>query len=664
MCGLTGFVGQCEADILRINARLMADAIAHRGPDDSGEWVDVDSGIALAHRRLSILDLSPTGHQPMVSDSGRFILVFNGEIYNHLDLRRELDLAKSNGPLAEESILRDEWHGHSDTETLLAAIAFWGVELALEKCVGMFAFALWDKVDNILTLARDRMGEKPLYYGWVNDFLLFGSELKALRAHPEWQGKISRSSLAKYMQFGYVPAPHTIYEGIFKLMPGTFLQIPLVLDIAEAIQSARNLKPKKYWSSSLVSEAGVRNPYSGTEEEAAIELERLLTFSVRRQMVADVPLGAFLSGGVDSSTVVALMQVQSSRPIKTFTIGFSDQGYDESPFAEAVSKHLGTEHSTMMLSPEQAMAVIPELPIIYDEPFADSSQIPTLLVARLARQHVKVSLSGDGGDELFGGYNRHVWAESIWIKIGWMSPGVRSVMSSMLTVLPPSSWDGLFHRLSHVLPKEFQVKNPGDKLQKLALGIGASSPEEMYRRLISFWSPMSVVKGVSSEPELSEGKRIENGFTRAIMFQDMTQYLPDDILVKLDRAAMSEGLEARVPMLDQHVVEFASSLPAAMNIRNGQGKRVLRRVLEGYVPKPLLERPKMGFGIPLGEWLRGPLRDWAEELLSESRLEREGYFYVQPIREKWQEHLSGSRNWAYHLWNVLMFQAWLEAVDE
>lgn len=643
MCGLAGFFSSARlAENTAVVARRMSDAIIHRGPDDSGVWIDEAAGIALAHRRLSILDLSPAGHQPMASPSGRYVIVFNGEIYNHLDLRAALS-----------SIT---WHGHSDTETLLAAFEAWGIEATLKKCVGMFALALWDRETRTLTLARDRMGEKPLYYGWQGNVFLFGSELKALRAHPAFCGEIDRDVLALYLRHNYVPAPYSMYRGIAKLPPGSWLTLTAGASIGASPT------PTFYWRARDAAQAGVRRDLN--DETAINELDTLLRHAVGGQMVADVPLGAFLSGGIDSSTVVALMQAQSERPVQTFTIGFHEAGYNEAEHAHAVAAHLGTEHTELYVTAEQAMAVIPRLPALYDEPFADSSQIPTFLVSELARRHVTVSLSGDGGDELFGGYNRYIWASRIWRSLSWAPRPLRAALAGVLTSLPPAAWNGVFSGLSIFLPRRWQYANPGDKLHKLAGILAVHSPEEIYLALVSHWhQPASIVIG-ATEPAtaLTDARQwaAVPDFESRMMYLDQMTYLPDDILAKVDRAAMGVSLETRVPLIDHRVVEFAWQLPLSMKIRPGQTKWLLRQVLYRYVPRELIERPKMGFGIPLDAWLRGPLRDWAESLLDEAKLRQEGYFHPAPIRQKWAEHLSGRRNWAYYLWDVLMFQAWLE----
>jgi asparagine synthase (glutamine-hydrolysing) len=651
MCGLTGFLqpGGGARTALRPAVEAMAAQLLHRGPDDAGTWVDESAGIAFGFRRLSIVDLSPEGHQPMHSSSGRFVLMFNGEIYNFEELRQTLE--RDHG-------VRD-WRGRSDTEVMLAAFDVWGVDGALKRFVGMFAFALWDRRARTLHLARDRMGEKPLYYGWMDGTLLFASELKALRAFPGFHGALDHDAVALYLRYACVPAPFSIYFGISKLLPGTVVSIT-----DEDLHAHRKLQPRPYWSLADAVTDAARAPFTGSEEEAADELDRLLRGAVRGQMVADVPLGAFLSGGVDSSTVVALMQAQSPQPIKTFTIGFHEEAYNEAHHAKRVAEHLHTDHTELYLSPEEALAVVPKLPSLYDEPFADSSQIPTHLVSTLARGAVTVSLSGDGGDELFGGYHRHIWAQRLRRSLGWAPRPARSVLASGIRTISPDTWDDLFDRFSHMLPRGHRYAAPGDKLHKLAHLIGAGDDRELYQRLVSHW-PDGVAIREAGYP-VPPGW-ITYGYPGALrtlpermMYLDTLGYLPDDILVKVDRAAMGTSLETRAPLLDHRVVEFAWRLPIAMKIRGGKGKQLLRKVLYRYVPRELIERHKMGFGIPIDSWLRGPLRDWAESLLDERRLKREACFDPAPIRARWEEHLSGRRNWQHHLWDVLMFQAWLD----
>jgi len=621
----------------------MAERIAHRGPDDAGVWVDEAAGLVLAHRRLSVIDLSPAGHQPMRSPCGRFVLVFNGEIYNHLDLRA--DLEREGGAFA--------WHGHSDTETLLAALRHWGVEGALQRLNGMFVFALWDATERQLYLARDRMGEKPLYVGHSGGTFLFGSELKALAAHPDWHGEVDRDALALLLRYGYVPAPWSIYRGIGKLPAAHYL---VVRDRGREMTA-----PQCYWDLGAIAADGAAGA-EGEPVELVEQLDALLRDAVKRRMAADVPLGAFLSGGFDSSTVAALMQVQSDRPVKTFSIGFHEAGYNEAQHASAVAAHLGTDHTELYVTPEEAIAVIPGLPTIWDEPFADSSQIPTYLVSRLARQQVTVSLSGDGGDELFCGYSRYALGYRIWSRLKWLPFPVRRGLAAVLEHAPGHALD----RLMSGMPANWRVPHVADRLPKLAGVLRHRSGEAFYRELVSHWNaPADVVMG-SREPRtlLGEPDRFPAlpGLRERMMYLDAMTYLPDDILTKVDRASMAVSLEARVPLLDHRVVEFAWRVPTRLKYRRGQGKWLLRQVLYRYVPRRLMERPKMGFGVPIDHWLRGPLRDWAEAQLGEQRLREEGFFDPVPIRKMWQEHVSGRRRWHYYLWDVLMFQAWLESV--
>ena len=646
MCGIAGVIQDgVSKENWEQTLRAMTDSIIHRGPDDDGVWCDPQRGIGFGHRRLAILDLSPSGHQPMRSACGRYVTVFNGEIYNFRQLRGELEQRGY------------AFRGHSDTEVMLACISEWGLESALSKFVGMFAIALWDKKNDSLSLVCDRLGKKPLYYGWVGRTFLFGSELKAIRAHSAFKANLNRDALALLMRHDYIPAPSCIYEGFFKLRPG-FLVTVFPANILE------HPEPVPYWSSKDVAETCLNNQLILSESEATAELHRLLLDAVKLRMESDVPLGAFLSGGIDSSTIVALMQAQSDRPVKTFSIGFHEAFYNEAQHAQAVAKHLGTDHTELYVTSEEAMDVIPHLPILYDEPFADSSQIPVYLVSKLARQHVTVSLSGDGGDELFGGYTRYFLAQKIWDKISWLPQKVRSLTGKGLIAIPHQWWTFLFHVLGPVLPKMIHEQNPVHKLNKLAHILGLNDPEEMYRNVVSLWNePTTVVIG-SHEPQTiltdrSQWAQFET-FMERMMYLDAVTYLPGDLLVKVDRASMGVSLESRVPLLDHRVVEFAWRLPLSTKVKNGQGKWILRQVLNQYVPTSLIDRPKMGFGVPLDGWLRGPLKEWAEGLIQESRLKREGYLNPGPIREKWSEHLSGEKNWQYLIWNVLMFQAWLE----
>ncbi|WP_020558613.1 asparagine synthase (glutamine-hydrolyzing) [Thiofilum flexile] len=640
ICGLLNYYTHTDHHLPK-----MINMLSHRGPDDSGIWYDDERGIGLAHRRLAIVDLSPAGHQPMHSNDGRYIIVFNGEIYNHNKLRAELE--KTNPA--------PHWRGHSDTETLLAAIEIWGIESTLQRCIGMFAIALWDKETQTLTLARDRLGEKPLYYGWQGDTFLFGSELKALKAHPAFQATIDRNALCLYMRYNYVPAPHSIYQGIHKLPAGTWLQVS---------RQQREPQIKTYWSGVEISHKGKIHPFTGTSEDAVNTLETLLKDAIKQQMMADVPLGAFLSGGIDSSTVVALMQVQSNQPIKTFSIGFHEELYNEAAHAKAVAQYLGTDHTELYVTPDECMRVIPRIPVLYDEPFSDSSQIPTFLVSQLAQQHVTVSLSGDAGDELFAGYNRYQLTANTWGKLSQIPRPLRHGAAKAITHISPNSWNRIASTLKTIIPAFNQWANIGEKLHKGAGVMTHQSVADLYLGMVSSWQNSSdiVIEGkepptllTSHLPDLSHLNTIER-----MMLLDMLTYLPDDILCKVDRAAMGVSLESRVPFLDHRVVEFAWQLPLEYKLREGQTKWVLRQVLYRHIPRELIERPKMGFGVPIDSWLRGPLRDWAENLLNESRLHQDNYFNPIPIRQKWKEHLSGQRNWQHQLWNVLVFNQWLD----
>jgi asparagine synthase (glutamine-hydrolysing) len=650
MCGIVGFLGTSGTgeEALTELAGSMATCLAHRGPDDSGVWVDDRVGLGLGFRRLSIIDLSPAGHQPMVSHCGRYVITFNGEIYNYLDLRKELE---ASGAVRG-------WRGGSDTEVILAAIARWGVGSALERMTGMFGLAVWDRAGATLHIARDRLGEKPLYYGRLGGSFVFASELKALRAHPRWQGEIDRGALSLFLRHGYVPTPYSIYQGIHKLVPGTYLSV--------GVDGAQ--RQTTYWSAREIAEQGAADPFEGTEAEAVEALERLLSRAVARQMVADVPLGAFLSGGVDSSTIVALMQAQSERPVQTFTIGFREETHNEAEHAKAVARHLGTDHTELYVTAAEARSVIPRLPELYDEPFSDASQIPTFLVAQLARRKVTVSLSGDGGDELFGGYNRYFMGRGMWKKVGWLPPSLRRVAGAAITSASPAQWQSLLAPLARLSPEHLRYANRGEKLHKLASVLSASGPDDLYRGLTSQWkNPAAVVLSGSEPPTMvtdrSSWAKLSDA-TQRMMFLDLVTYLPDDILVKVDRAAMGVSLETRVPLLDPDVVQFAWRVPLSMKLRDGQGKWLLRQLLYKFVPRELIERPKTGFDVPVGGWLREPLRDWAGSLLDERRLEREGFFDPAPIRQKWEQHLTGRRDWQQPLWNVLMFQAWLETENQ
>jgi asparagine synthase (glutamine-hydrolysing) len=646
MCGIAGcleFGGRSSEAELGESVLRMARAIGHRGPDDSGEWVDAATGIAFGFRRLAIVDLTVAGHQPMLSATGRYVIEFNGEIYNFERIRAELRMAGYDRP----------FRGHSDTEVILAAIETWGLEAAVKRFIGMFALALWDRELRLLHLVRDRVGVKPLYYGRSGDVFLFGSELKALRAHPAFRGEIRRQSISEFLHYGYVPGPSTIYQGFSKLQPGCILSVSL----DPAAEPSRSV----YWSAAEVALSGAGSPYKGTEAEAEAELETLLKDAVGLRMIADVPLGVLLSGGVDSSIVAALMQAQSARPVRTFSIGFHERGFDEAAFAAAVAGHLGTDHTELYVTPQEAMSVIPGLARIYDEPFADVSQIPTFLVAAMARRHVTVALSGDGGDELFGGYNRHVSGARIWRAVHAVPHRARVALARGMSFPGPKTWERLAAVTQSWLPLRARFSNPGDKIAKTAEILRARTPEEVYRRLISVWKhSTAVVLGGEAAPD-TDGQRAPElaGFTEQMMYLDLVGYMNDDVLVKVDRATMANSLEAREPLLDHRLIEFAWSLPLSMKVRKGRGKWILRRVLSRYVPDRLIDRPKMGFGVPLDQWLRAPLREWADELLEPARVARDGYLDSAAVSAVWHDHLAGRMNSQGRLWAVLMFQAWL-----
>lgn len=644
MCGFTGFLDfgrQLDADAMTATVLGMANTLRHRGPDDRGTWVDPSAGIALGFRRLAIVDLTAEGHQPMASATGRYVMAFNGEIYNHRELRQELLAAGVSA-----------FRGHSDTEVMLAAFERWGPARCLDRFVGMFAFALWDRSTRTFLLARDRIGEKPLYYGRSGRSLIFGSELKALRAYPGFGGEINREGLALYMRFGYVPAPYSIYQGIYKIPSGTSVTIKDDGSISD---------PVPYWSAHDFGQTETSPPLPGSDTDAVDQLEARLREAVGQQMVADVPLGAFLSGGIDSSTIVALMQAQSTRPVKTFTIGFDEAGFDEARHAKAVARHLGTEHTELYVTTDTAREVIPSLPEIYDEPFADASAIPTCLVSRLAREHVTVSLSGDGGDELFGGYTWYSRTANVWGKVRRVPRVLRRTSAGVLAGLVGDQarergWRARSNRIGRSPHR--------DRLRKLATLLGRSAePEDVHWFLLSKWCGQSgLVLGAPAVPPVVPGWEPHPGHGNVparLMLTDLLTYLPDDILVKVDRASMGVGLESRAPFLDHRVVEFALRLPASLKFRGPGGKWLLRQVLDRYVPRSLVDRPKMGFSVPVKAWLQGPLHDWADALLEEKRLRREGFLDPTPIRQKWDEHRSGTRNHEDFLWHALMFQAWL-----
>jgi asparagine synthase (glutamine-hydrolysing) len=648
MCGIAGFLppsSRPDADPTAV-ALAMCARIMHRGPDSHGVWNDPDSGVTLGHRRLAIVDLSPQGHQPMVSASGRYVVVFNGEIYNHAELREQL------GP--------QPWRGHSDTETLLASFERHGVVATLPMLVGMFAIAVWDRHERELTLARDRLGEKPLYFGALpsGDFV-FGSELRALEAHPRFDGAIDRDAIADLLQYSCIGAPRSIYAHVRKLEPGSWMTLPL----------SRQTRSGRFWNLVEVAAAGLRRAAGPTpgDTEATDELERLLGQSIRGQIMADVPVGAFLSGGVDSSAVVALMTRHSSTRVRTFSIGFSEPGFNEAEFAKAVAQHLGTQHTEHYVTETDALAVVEQLPDLYDEPFADPSQIPTYLVSRMARRDVTVALSGDAGDELFAGYNRYRLASRTWRSLQRFPLPLRRGAAAAAVALSPGTWDRLFELPNALLPARQRIGNAGDKLHKFATRVmRAPTQLAMYEALLSQWDEVEqVVPGAGARrpriEALAATLRADAEGVDRMCLADQLGYLTDDILTKVDRAAMSVSLETRVPLLDHRIVEFAWGVPLHQKLRGNESKWLLRQVLYRHVPRALIERPKQGFGVPLDQWLRGPLRDWAEDLLAEPRLRADGLLDADAVRRRWHEHLSGRRNWQYALWNVLMLQAWRHA---
>lgn len=624
----------------------------HRGPDDTGLFADADAGIALGHRRLSVVDLTAAGHQPMASPGGRYVMTYNGEVFNHAALRNELERHGF------------EFRGHSDTEVMLAAIERWGLTVALQRFNGMFAFALWDRAERALWLARDRLGIKPLYFGRLGSTLVFASELKAIRALPAFDADIDRFALMLLMRHGYIPAPHSIYRNLRKLPPGTTLRLD-ARDARGAVGvDALAARAASYWSAREVAATGTANPDVLPDAEAIDALDGLLRDAVAMQMEADVPLGAFLSGGIDSSTVVAMMQAQSARPIHTFSIGFDERGFDESPYATAVARQLGTDHHVLRVTPRDALDVVPALPTMFDEPFADPSQIPTHLIAKLARRSVTVSLSGDGGDELFGGYRRYFEAER-YRRIARVLPaGLRRSAADVLR--DPGAWmPRLFGGIAQRLPPSLRPRNPMAAAATLADMLDAEDDDCRYLRLVSHWRDAArLVTGCEGSPDVSIGTvppLPSVGSFERMLYRDLVTYLPDDCLAKVDRASMAVGLEVRVPLLDHRVVEFAWRLPRRQKVRQRRGKWILRQVLHRYVPPALVDRPKQGFSVPISDWLRAPLRDWAEALLDARKLRAEGFFDAAAIRNVWEGHQRGQSSEPYRLWDVLMFEAWLDS---
>ncbi|HEX6159265.1 MAG TPA: asparagine synthase (glutamine-hydrolyzing) [Thermoanaerobaculia bacterium] len=648
MCGFAGFLtrrnSSSAAEMCAV-ARKMNLEIAHRGPDDSGEWADPATGIAFGFRRLSIIDLSEAGHQPMQSASGRYMIMFNGEVYNFRRIVAELEAVR--GPI--------EWRGHSDSEVILAAVEQWGLIGAVRRFIGMFAFSLWDRQERELHLVRDRVGVKPLYYGWANDdVLLFGSELKAFEAFPGFSPEVDQQAVAALLAYAYIPAPQTIYKSFRKLKSGAIATF--------RTGSLGEPKITTYWDAAEVVSNARQRMFHGNDQEATDQLETLLMDAVGLRMVSDVPLGVFLSGGIDSSVVTALMQRQSAVPVKTFSIGLAEREWDEAESAAAVARHLGTDHTALTVTPREALDIVPLIPGMFAEPFADSSQIPTYLVSKLARQSVTVALSGDGGDELFGGYNRYFLAGRLWRKTNRLPGFAKSLAAGAINSLSPDRWNRIWGAASPLMPKLYRQRQPGEKLIKFARMLGARTPEQLYETLVTFWRDEPVVRGTSLA-----ARDVRTELTDPVdymMFLDMLTYMQDDILVKVDRASMAVSLEAREPLLDHRLIEFAWALPQSMKIRNGEGKWLLKQVLYRHVPRELVDRPKMGFSIPLDLWLRGPLRDWAENLLDERRLRETVFLDPAPIRRAWSEHLSGRRNRQYELWPVLMLQAWLDSTQQ
>lgn len=641
MCGISGIYSlDKSSEALRKIAINMSQSLIHRGPDDSGIWVNKEKNLAFSHRRLAIIDISDSGHQPMTSKCGRYTIVFNGEIYNHSKLRKKL-----------ESLGIGNWNGSSDTEVLLEAISFWGLKLTLQKSEGMFALALWDSIENKLHLARDRFGEKPLYYGYINKDFVFASELKALKVHPNFNNELDRDSISDFLQYSYISHPKSIYKNILKLPPAKILSINLKNNTTNLLT---------YWSLEAEIPNNAANKLSN-ENELLTTLHDQLTNAVNDQMLADVPVGAFLSGGIDSSLIVALMQKLSNSKVNTFSIGFSDAAYDESYYAREVSKYLGTQHTELIVSPKELLDVVPKIPELYDEPFADSSQVPSFLVSQLARSNVTVALSGDGGDEVFGGYNRHLWSQNVWVKMKKLPHWLRKFLSFVISLPSEKRWNQIYSLIEFILPLRYRIRLPGEKMKKVAISLSALSIEDLYVCLTSLW--LEADKVVLREDKTINNFHDINGqnAVEQIMFLDLGIYLPGDILTKVDRASMGVSLETRIPFLNHKVVEFAWRMPTKMKINNGESKWALRQLLKTYIPNNLINRPKMGFGIPIESWLRGPLYNWALDLLNEDLINKDGYLAYSEIEKIWHEHQSGKINHHHKLWNVLMFQMWLHS---
>ena len=680
MCGCTGFLAGGSLSLAELTGQVMgmADTLQHRGPDDSGVWVDADAGVALGHRRLSILDLSPAGHQPMHSACKRYVISFNGEIYNHLEIRQKLEAESWKSPPA--------WRGYSDTETLLTAFSRWGIEQTLRVAIGMFAIALWDRQARTLTLARDRFGEKPLYYGFAQgcgfaqgggfaqgcDFaqetdldedavtgrgpLLFGSELKALMAHPAWQGTLATDALEGYLRFGCVGGGASIFQGVAKLPPGRLLQVSLA-----DVRAGELPCPRSWWSAEQAAREAMQAGRLEGPEAAVSAVEQVLGQSVRHRMQADVPLGAFLSGGIDSSLIVALMQQQAERPVRTFSVGFDDARYDESTHAEAVAAHLGTEHLTLQATSRMAVDLVPDLPELFDEPFADSSQLPTALVSRLTREHVTVALSGDAGDELFGGYNRHLWVPRIWHQLKRLPLPARRALAVTLSAIPAHRYDRLMQLGGRLLPSRLRLRTFGEKLHKLAAVLASPGERALFAGVAAMNHQPSVLlvgQGRDMAPDALFPALQQFTGVEWMLLMDTLHYMVDDVLVKVDRASMASSLEVRVPFLDPEVFHTAWRIPAEIKLRDGQGKWVLRQLLYRHVPRELVERPKMGFAVPLDAWLRGPLREWAEDLLSTASLAELPRLDGRQVSKLWQAHLKGQGHHAQQLWSVLQLLSW------